>query len=410
VLLRLAWRNIGRGWRRSAIVMTAISVGLAACILIVSWSKGMLYQLVDTAVRTQLAHVAVHAAGYRANPDVQRSLPDGGRALAARAAERPGVHAAARLRGDGLVQSARQSLRAVITGVDPAAEAQVSSVPGSLVSGSFLDPPAAGGERSQLPPVVIGRLMAERLRVDVGDKVVLVVPGETGLGAFRVRGLFRTASSEFDRSAAFLRLADAQRLFAVGDRATEVALVLDEPRDAPALQAWLAAQPEAAGSEVLRWEEREPRLAAVLAFSGDTSWIFYGVIFVAMMFGIANALLMAVFERIREFGVLRSLGLRARQLVLLVVLESLLLTGAGTLLGLALGAGLVLALGRTGIDLAAFSAALEQFGIGSVVYPRLDWIDVLSPLALATATALLAALWPAWKAARLRPAEAVRHV
>lgn len=408
MLLKLAWRNIGRGWRRSAIVAAAIAVGLAACIGLSAWGKGLMFQMKDTAVRTQLAHLAVLARGYHQNPDVSRNLAAD--AVAARIDARDGAHASPRLRGEGLVQSARRSLRAVVIGVRPRAEAEVSVVPDSVIAGAFLD--AVPGAR--LPPIVLGERMAEQLRVGLRDKVVLHVPGEAGLGAFRVRGLFRTASSEFDRSVAYLRLEDAQRLFGVGERVTEVAVTLDRPGESRAFQAWLAAEVDAelgAGTaEVLRWEEREPRLAAMLDLVDQTYWIFYAVIFVAMAFGIANALLMAVFERTREFGVLRSLGLRSGRLVVMVMLESLLLTLAGTGLGLAAGLGLVAWLGRAGIDMTLFSTALREYGVGTTVYPRVTSDDWMFPLVLAVATAGVAALWPAIKAARLRPADALRRI
>jgi ABC-type lipoprotein release transport system permease subunit len=412
VLLRIAWRNLLRGWRRTAVVLSAISVGLAGCLAVVGWTRGMVHQMAETAIRTQLAHVAVHARGYHRDPDVQRAIEAPGSVIEL-LRDRPGVHASPRLAGEGLIQSARANLRASVVGIVPREEAQVSLVASAVIDGTYL--PAEPGPRPAraLPPVVIGRAAAERLSVGVGDKVVLHVPGDDGLGAFRVRGLYRTASSDFDRAFVFIPLADAQRLYGVGDRVTEIAVALERPAETAALQAWLrerlAARGGGDGLEVLQWREREPRLAAILDWTRDVGWIFYAVVFVAMIFGIANALLMAVYERVREFGVLRALGLQARRLVALVMLESLLLTLWGTALGLAIGWGLVLWVGEVGLDLSRFSEGLRQFGVGTTIYPRLEWEDAVSPALLAATTAFIAALWPAWKTARLRPAEALRR-
>jgi ABC-type lipoprotein release transport system permease subunit len=412
LLLRLAWRNIGRGWRRSAVVLAAVAVGLSACLVLIGWMKGMTYQMADNAIRTQLAHVAVQRVGYQQNPDVQRNLGVDAQRIVSLAESLDGVHAAARLRGEGLIQSARRSLRVVAIGADPVREGRVSVVPHALVEGSFLAAEDRG-RRRRLPSLVIGAEMAERLRVGLGDKLVVQVPGEAGLGAFRVRGIYRTSSSEYDRTVAYMRLDVAARLFAV-EGPTEVALSLDDPDEALAIQAGLVARTTelfgAGQLEVLRWQERQPRLASLLDITANVYWIFYAVIFVAMAFGIANALLMAVYERMREFGVLRSLGLKSRRLVALVLLESVLLTLLGTALGLGIGLPLVLWLGRVGIDMAQFATALEQYGIGTVIYLRIDSGDIIIPVALAIVTALLAALWPALKAARLRPAEALRAV
>jgi ABC-type lipoprotein release transport system permease subunit len=411
-LLVIAWRNLLRGWRRSAVVGVAITIGLASCLMLVGWSHGLLRQMVENAVSTRLGHLAVNAAGYTANPDPMRNLPDSGRVLTALLEEFPGAHASPRLIGDGLLQSARRSARASLVGVDPAREARVSIIAEGLVEGRMPEP-AAGVDVRRLPEIAIGAAMAERLRLGLGDKLVAHAPGEAGLGAFRISGIFRTPSSEFDRSTAFLLLADAQRLLALPDRVTEVAVRLDDPDRLGALQAessrLAAASPDTA-LEVLTWQEREPRLAAMLDLMAQMSWIIYAAVFVAMAFGIANALLMMVYERIREFGVLRALGLQSNRLLALVLLESILMTLAGTFAGLLLGVPLVLWMGHVGIDLSRFAASLTEFGIGSTVYPRLDLRDVLLPIGVAFITAILAALWPAWKAVRLRPAEAIRHV
>jgi putative ABC transport system permease protein len=142
----------------------------------------------------------------------------------------------------------------------------------------------------------------------------------------------------------------------------------------------------------------------------NTAWVGYAAVFAGMTFGIANALLMSVYERIREFGVLRALGLRASQLVWLVLMEAVLLTVGGALTGIGFGVACVLALERVGVDLGDFASGLGRLGVAPVVYPTLEGADLVTPLLLALGTALLAAIWPAWKAARLRPAEAIRHV
>ncbi|MEX2208299.1 MAG: ABC transporter permease [Myxococcota bacterium] len=412
-LFVIAWRNLLRGWRRSAVVLVAITVGLSACLLLVGWSNGLVRQMVDNAVSTRLGHLAVLASGYQKNPDVQRNLPDSGRAIVEALERFPGAHASPRLVGDGLLQSARRSSRVVLVGVDPLREQRVSILSRALVEGKLPVPLVTTGSR-RLPGIAIGAAMAERLRVKLGDKVVVHAPGEVGLGAFRVSGIFRSSSSEFDRSHAYLRLEDAQRLLSVPDRVTEVAVLLDDPDRLPELHATAraalaAALPDAA-LDVLTWKEREPRMAALLGLMADMTWVIYGAVFVAMAFGIANALLMMVYERIREFGMLRALGLQSSRLLALVLLESIVMTVAGTLIGLAVGVPIVLWLGEVGIDLTRFADGLTEFGIGTTVYTRIERRDLILPVVVALITAVLAALWPAWKAVRLRPAEAIRHI
>jgi putative ABC transport system permease protein len=412
-LVRIAWRNLWRGWRRSAVVLSAVAVGLCACLVLIGWSHGWVRQMADTAVSTRLSLLAVHAAGYQEDPDVALSLADDGAPLAQAIARFPGAHVSPRVLGDGLAQSARQNARISLFGVDPAREAQVSMVGDCFREGGFPQATAEGGARA-LPGVAVGRELADTLRIRLGEKIVLHTPGENGLGAFRVSGIFRTPSAGFDKTSVFIRLEDAQRLLGIPGRVHELAIALDDPRQLPELIAFARAElprrSPGESLEILPWKEREPRLAAMLELMANTAWIAYATMFAGMAFGIANALLMSVYERIREFGVLRSLGLPARDLVWLVLLESLALTVGGTLLGVGVGAAAVALLSRVGIDLALFSESMAQFGAGARVYPQLEHADFWSPVGLALLTALLAAIWPAWHAARLRPAEALRHV
>jgi ABC-type lipoprotein release transport system permease subunit len=414
MLLRVAWRNLGRNWRRSAVVVAAIAAGLSACVLLVSWSRGMMVQMAENMIRLRLAHLSVLSPDWSQDPAPTRNLPESARPVRAWLAAVPGAHVAARLEGDGLIQSARSSMRVTLVGVEPEAEAEVSSVPGSVVAGGWLPAQASRSAVRELPPIVLGKALAERLKVDPGDKVVVQVPGEGGIGAFRVVGLYSVASSEFERAHAFVDLAQAQRLYAVGDAVTEVAVRLEQPEAAPKLQTELAAALAKTWPgvrvAVMRWQEREPRLAAMLQMMNDVGWIMYVAVFVAMAFGIANVLLMAVHERTREFGVLRALGLRARALLGLIVLESFLLAAVGVALGLGLALPFVLWLGRVGIDLATFSDALRELGVGSRIYLRFGPADATNPIAIAAVTALVAAFWPALRAARLRPAEALRRL
>jgi ABC-type antimicrobial peptide transport system permease subunit len=187
---------------------------------------------------------------------------------------------------------------------------------------------------------------------------------------------------------------------------TELVVVARSRDDAPGLQARLeAALP---GREIRRWDELEPILASILTVMDQMAWGLYLTIFIAMSFGIANVLLMAIFERIREIGILLAVGLSRRRLVAMVVAESIMVTVAGLLAGFGL-AGLCLFALSDGLDLSRFAEGLGSFGVGTHIVPVLTPNDFTIPAAVALLTALLASAWPAIRAARLRPAEAVRH-
>jgi ABC-type lipoprotein release transport system permease subunit len=339
---RLAWRNVGRNRRRTAIVMAAGVVGVGGAALTVACLSGLLAAMVETAVATDLGHLQVTAPRGR--------LAGGETIAATRIAPLPGIRAwAPRLATPALLAAPRGSAGVRLVGVDPARETTVSAIAGSLVAGAYL----AAGTRQAL----LGAALAERLRVGVGDKVVLEVEagaGETAGEAFRVAGLFRSALGDgFDAATVFVDLGAARRLLGAPDAVSEVVILARDPRDLAGLRRAVAAA-AGDGVRVRTWEELRPTLVAMIAVLRLDATILYAIVFVSMGFGIGNVLLVSVHERVPELGVLLSLGMRPRRVLALVVTESLLLTALGAAGGLALGLAAV-ALARDGVDLSAFA-------------------------------------------------------
>jgi ABC-type lipoprotein release transport system permease subunit len=245
----------------------------------------------------------------------------------------------------------------------------------------------------------------------VGDKVVVSVQdlsGDLTGEAFRVAGLFRTPSLEFDRGTVFMRLDHSQQLFGLGDAISEIVIIAQERSQIGEIRDVLERRLGAA-AEVKTWEELRPMLLQTVEIFDSVAWYVYAAIFVAMVFGIANVLLMAVFERIREIGILMAIGMRPRRLLAMILAESLILTAAGLSLGYGVAVGTVAAL-HNGIDLSFWASGLTAAGIGTRIVPVIRSYDVVIPIGIAILTAVVASLWPALRAARLRPAQAVRYV
>ena len=157
------------------------------------------------------------------------------------------------------------------------------------------------------------------------------------------------------------------------------------------------------------WEEIQPLLVFFVELFEQMGWIVYGAVFVAMAFGIANVLLMSVYERIREIGILMAIGMGPRRMVASIVIESVLLTLLGVGIGLAIGVLAIWLLGD-GIDLSRWAEGLTAYGVGTKIVPVIRSQDLIVPTLVAIVTAVLASLWPALRAVRIRPADAVRHV
>jgi ABC-type lipoprotein release transport system permease subunit len=400
---RLAWRNIGRNPKRTAIVVASAAIGVCGGLLTMAFGYGTAVSMVDLAIASELGHLQVRAPGYDQNPTLAHRLDDGA-ALGERAlAGVPGVRAwAPRLRTEGLVYSARASTGARIVGVDPGREPQVSLVARSLTAGGWLD----GTPRRAL----VGGELAERLHVGLGDKLVLStqdVHGEMVGEVFRVASLFSTPLGELDRSTVFIDLHEAQRILGVDRAVTELVVVADDGVAPERLRAPLVAGLGDA-AVVETWQELQPVLVFLFNFFQTQAAGMYVAVFVAMMFGIANVLLMAVYERIPELGVLSALGMKPGRVVSMIVAEAIVLSVVGLVAGLVLGVGVITVL-HDGIDVTSYTMA-RVYGVGSRIVPALRAQDFLLPLVAAVGSAVVASLLPVLRAARVRPAEAIRHV
>jgi ABC-type lipoprotein release transport system permease subunit len=401
MLLRMAWRNVWRNPRRTAVVVIAVTVGIAGVLFCVAVNFGMAVQMVETAIRTELGHVQVHAIGHDANPELAVHLADGGAAVFAALKPLEAVRVwAPRVKAEGLVTSSRASAGVRIVGVDRQREVELTTVSASLTEGAFL---------AEARRVVIGEKLARRLGVEVGDKVVLSVTdlgGDLTGEAVRVGGLFRTASSVLDGSTIFLRIQETQKLLGLGAGITEVALLAHDRREVDGLRDALAAA--LPGHEVRSWAQMQPILVYLVEIFDQFALVMYVAVFVAMAFGIANVLLMTVYERVREIGIMMAIGMRRWRVATTIVVESVYLALIGVALGFGLGIGIVGAF-SDGIQLEYFAAGLERYGVGNRIVPVLRPGDFVAPSLVALVTAIVASGWPALRATRFRPAEAVRH-
>ncbi len=403
MILRLAWRNLWRNGRRTAVVLVAVSVGIAGAMLSMAINYGMVVQMIETAISTELGHLQIHARGFDRNPELATRLADGGRAAEAALDAMTRVRAhARRVVGEGLVTSTRSSAGVRVVGIEPDREAGVSSIRDSITAGSYL-----GGTPRR---VLLGEALARRLQVGVGDKVVVSVQdleGDLTGEALRVGGLFRTPSGALDRGTVFLDLEESQALLGLSGAVSEIVVLADSRSAIPALRARL--EEELPGAEVRTWGELQPALVYMVDMFDQTAIIVYAAIFIAMAFGIANVLLMSVYERVREIGILRSIGMGRGRLVSMIVAESALVTALGLALGLLVAVATVTAL-EDGIDLSRWASGLHAYGISTRLVPVLRPADFAQPTGVAFVTALLASAWPALRAVRFEPAEAARQV
>ncbi len=418
VLLRLALRNALRNVRRTLLTAIAISVSLALLIVFLGLGDGVHEKMVESGVGMGLGDVLVQAAGYADDPSLDRLIQDP-EEKRKRLLGLPGVaQVAPRLRSEALVSAGATSVGVELSGVDPRVEPLVSKIdtPAAMIAGHALAPPARPRAQSELPPLVLGKDLAQTLDVELGDRVTLTLRaangGETRSGAFEVSGIFATGVHEVDAFWCETPLADTQRLSGAGDGVTMLAAFLDNVAQTP--RATLTIRNALAGAplEVLPWMQAAPELYAVIAVDEGGIYAMMAIVFIGVAAGILNTLLMSVVERTREFGVLLALGTTPRQIVAIVLTEASLLGVAATLAGLAVGLAVNQHFAVVGYDLTHWMGkTYEASGIliPKQFFPQLDPTKVAISAAVIFGLVMAGAAYPALRAARLEPVEAIRH-
>jgi ABC-type lipoprotein release transport system permease subunit len=405
-LLRMAWRNVWRNERRTAIALIAIALGLASMVFADGFIGGMRQAIFGNAVRLQGGNVQVHAPGYREQAQWLPLFPlaDASAVVQTALAQPQVVAASRRLNTGGLVSSREGTFPVVITGIEPELEAPVGLLAENIVQGRYL---TAGDEDI----VLIGRGLADRLGVSVGDRVTLVgraTHEQMRRRTMTVGGIYDLRLPEAEKRMLYVSLAEAQALFDLRDQATEVAIALHSIGQESSVVATLqAAMP---GYEVASWEELNPEMKQALAVDEQVMGVFGLVVLLITGIGILNLLLMAVFERTREIGLLAAMGLKQREILALFLLEGMLIGLLGALGGCALGGLGVGVTGQVGIHLALSELGEVTALMGDRLYPRVGMDLLLARASSVVIIAALASLFPAWRASRREPAEALHYV
>ena len=260
---------------------------------------------------------------------------------------------------------------------------------------------------------MIGDKLAQRLDVRLGEKVVIMAQaddGSMGAEAFRISGLFHTGSTSFDGQIVYVPLAAAQELLVVGSKINNVVARLEDIDETDQVQRELADTLRGLPVQVLSWKNVDHEILAIQKFQDGLLFVVLVIVFAIVALGILNTLLMSLFERVREFGVLMAIGARPRWVLKLILIEAVILGLVGTALGLAAGTVLISYYGHAGLHLPIGDAMSYFIPFPSVIYLRWVWASHLFAAGSVLVTSVLAALAPALRACRLRPAEALRHV
>jgi putative ABC transport system permease protein len=405
-LFRMAWRNVWRNKRRTLIALVAIALGLVFLAFMDGSIAGFQQSVFGNAVRLQGGNVQVHAPGYREKAKRLPLLPLVAADEVVRAARALSqvVAASRRISTAGFVSSREATMPVMISGIEPELEAPVGLLAGNIAQGRYL---TAGDEDL----ILVGEAMATRLQVSVGDRITLLgraTHEQMRRRTMTVVGIYDLGLSEAEKQMVYISLAEAQTLFDLRDQATEVVVALQSVGQEKAVVAALQAALPAV--EVASWQDLKPEMNQSLEVDKQVMSIFGLVVLLIAGVGILNLMLMAVFERTREIGILAAMGMKRRETVALFLLEGMLIGLLGALVGSLLGGLVNVYMGRVGMPWTARDYSDLTAMMGERIYFSLTPGKVLGRALAAAVIAALASLYPAWQASRREPAEALHYV
>ncbi len=401
MLVKLAWRNLWRNKLRTSIVLGAMIFGLSSVTVMIGFMNGMVDNMTNNAINWQTSHLQIHQRGYQLDPEINKTIVDETE-IYSLLNNNPDIKAwTTRHLAEGMIASARSTRGITINGVDADKELKLRPIKKHLQAGQWIDDKGRN-------PIVVSQKTAERLKLRIGSKVVLTFSdhqGDVSGAAFRVRGIYKSVSSAFDEVNLFVRATDLKTLSgAEGDH--EIAILMNELKMTEPFKQQIS-QLVSKDNEVQSWDELQPLLATMSSTMAVSNLIMLSIFVLAMGFAIVNILLMSLFERTREFGVLMAVGMQKQKIFALISLESTLLGLVGATLGLFSSLFLIAILQQTGINLEMVSEGLSSFGLDTTLFPTLVVKDYLTIFITIVITSFLAGLYPAWQILKQKPVDAM---
>jgi putative ABC transport system permease protein len=407
LFLRLAWRNVWRQRRRTLLIAAGMGVVMGLLVFYDGLIGGFEQAIYGNAIQLLGGNVQVHAPGYNEKIGRKPLLPlENPDAVVQAAEEHPNVVAASkRIVTGGLVTNREGAFAVTIVGVEVEKESRITPVADTIAEGRYLNP-----DDGDL--IVIGQGLATAMEIGVGDRVTMVGNSkneQTRQRTMTVVGIFDVGVPSVEKTTVYMSLGEAQQLFGLDGQVTEVVVSLHQIGQEPGVMD--AINKAAPGYEVTSWVTSIPELKQTMDMKTGVMGVFGVFMLGIAAIGILNLLMMAVFERTREIGIVGALGLKPREITFLFLLEGILIGLMGAALGAILGAIITGALGMVGLDYSAFADLTEYTAlISGRIYPQLAPAKVLQHAVTVAVIAALAALYPAIEASRREPAEALHYV
>jgi len=399
----ISWKNIWRSKVRSIVVITAIALGLTAGIFSSAFFTGMVNQRINQAISNEISHIQIHNPDFKETTELSSYIPEASRIYDKIKTNPDVLGVSKRIIIYSMVASAETAAGVKITGIDPADESMVTGISSKMIDGKYFE----GVKRN---PVIIGKKLADKLKIKVRSKIVITLQDMdeniTG-GAFRVAGIYETANTGFDENNIYVRDTDLARLTNLPDDVChEIAILVNDNEISMVVDEEMKKQ--FSDLEVLNWKEISPEMSYMTEMMDLYNYIFIIIILFALLFGIINTMLMVVLERRKELGMLLAIGMSKVRVFSMIMLETVLLSLTGGVAGIIMGWAISEYFGTHPINLSMWAEGYSQLGYDTLVYTNIYPGQFIVIAVMVIFTGIIAALYPAYKALKYDPAEALR--
>lgn len=401
-IIKIAWRNVWRNKLRSLVVITSIVLGLWAGMFSVAMILGLNEQRMDSAINSYLSHIQIHHPSFTENFDIEYTITQEDELLKNIAKNKEIIASSSRTKITGMASTAHGSTGVLVIGINPDQEKSVTVVDKSLIKGTYFT-------KVKSKPAIIGEELAEKLKLDIGKKIYITFVDTSGNQQrmkLKVEGIFKTASTLFDGANLFMKKEDLNAIIGNESAVHEIAIMCHSIEQANGIKNKL--NESFPNNKAETWAEIAPEFGYAQQIMSSVIYIFMGIILIALSFGIINTMLMAVIERKKELGMLMSVGLNKKNVFSMIIFETLFITLVAAPLGISLSYFMISYFGTNGINLSVVGEGLENFGIGTRVYTALPTRHYVNISILTLFVTFVSSLFPARRALKLDPAEAVR--
>jgi len=403
MLFSISWRNIWRNKVRSLVIILSIALGIFAGVSATAFMKGLAEQRIQKVIKTELSYIQIHEIGFRENSDFNGFMPDASQ-LVSKIRKIPNVTGVSdRIIVQAMAATAETATGVLVLGVDIVNEPKVTNISDKLLEGEYLK----GIKKN---PVVIGKKLAEKLNAKIRSRIVITLQDTSNnvvSGLFRVSGIYTTNNNMYDESHVFVKAEDIRKLTELpAGAAHEIAINIDDNENLTTVEK--AVNKIVANYQVLDWKTLSPEMNYLTEAMDLYMYIFIIIILLALLFGIINTMLMVVMERTKEIGMLMAIGMNKMRIFSMIVLESVMLSLVGGVVGIIIGALFAKWKSIYPIDLSMWAQGYEQLGYDAYVYMDLEPMMLVNITIMVIFTGVIAALYPAYKALKNDPADALR--